>query len=185
MARLTPSVAAIVLADSPLACIRCARAAFDSSNDLGRPMDCPRARAKGFQRKSDAPKWLDSEVTAKLATGTYIEPSAGRVTVSAVYQTWSAAQSHISAKTAASRRSVWNSRVEPQWGDVLVGEVRSLAIRAWVAAMVAEGAGVPIIENAFGVLRQVLGAAVEDNRLARNPCDGVKLPSASTPTAAN
>jgi integrase len=42
--------------------------------------------------------------------------------------------------------------------------------------MVAEGTGTPIIENAFGVLRQVLGAAVEDNRLARNPCDGVKLP---------
>jgi integrase len=133
-------------------------------------------RAKGFQRKSDAQRWLDAEVTAKLATGTYIEPSAGRVTVSAVYQAWFAAQSHISAKTAASRRSVWNSRVEPQWGDVLVAEVRSSAIRGWVATMVAEGAGAPIIENAFGVLRQVLGAAVEDNRVARNPCDGVKLP---------
>jgi integrase len=32
------------------------------------------------------------------------------------------------------------------------------------------------LTDAFGVLRQVLGAAVEDNRLARNPCDGVKLP---------
>lgn len=42
--------------------------------------------------------------------------------------------------------------------------------------MVADGAGTPIIETAFGVMRQVLGAAVEDNRLARNPCDGVKLP---------
>jgi integrase len=133
-------------------------------------------RAKGFRRKSDAQRWLDAEVTAKLATGTYIEPSAGRVRVSAVYQAWFAAQSHISAKTAASRRSVWNSRVEPQWGDVLVAEVRSSAIRGWMATMVAEGAGTPIIENAFGVLRQVLGAAVEDNRVARNPCDGVKLP---------
>jgi integrase len=133
-------------------------------------------RAKGFQRKTDAQRWLDAEVTAKLATGTYIEPSAGRVTVSAVYLAWFAAQSHISAKTAASRRSVWNSRVEPQWGDVLVAEVRSSAIRGWVATMVAEGAGTPIIENAFGVLRQILGAAVEDNRVARNPGDGVKLP---------
>ena len=32
------------------------------------------------------------------------------------------------------------------------------------------------IENAFGLLRQVLGAALEDNRIARNPCDGVRLP---------
>src|SRR6516165_8412540 len=61
-------------------------------------------RARGFQRKSDAQKFLDSEVTVKLTTGTYIDPSAGRVTVSVVYQAWFAAQSHISAKTAASRR---------------------------------------------------------------------------------
>ena len=32
------------------------------------------------------------------------------------------------------------------------------------------------IENAFGVLRQVLGAAVEDRRIPRNPCEGVRLP---------
>ncbi|HYB39419.1 MAG TPA: hypothetical protein VEF72_29295 [Mycobacterium sp.] len=40
----------------------------------------------------------------------------------------------------------------------------------------ADELGVATIENAFGVLRQVLAAAVEDNRIARNACDGVKLP---------
>jgi hypothetical protein len=44
VARLTPSALAIVLAGSPLACIRMAKAAFFSSSALGRPMDCPRAR---------------------------------------------------------------------------------------------------------------------------------------------
>jgi len=44
VARLTPRVVAIVVADSPLACIRCTRAAFEASNALGRPIDCPRAR---------------------------------------------------------------------------------------------------------------------------------------------
>lgn len=138
--------------------------------------DNGRERAKGFQRKSDAQKWLDTEVTAKFATGTYVEPAAGKVTVATVYHSWSAAQAHISARTVASRRSSWNYRVEPQWGSTLVAEVRPAAVRAWIASMVAEGAGTPTIENAFGVLRQVLGAAVEDSRIARNPCDGVKLP---------
>jgi integrase len=138
--------------------------------------DESRERAKGFARKGDAQKWLDSEVTTKFATGTYIEPSAGRVSVADVYQSWFPAQSHISLKTAASRRSAWNSRVEQQWGDTLVADIRPAAVRAWVASMVVEGAGTPIIENAFGVLRQVLGAAVEDSRISRNPCDGVRLP---------
>jgi integrase len=59
---------------------------------------------------------------------------------------------------------------------VPVVEVKTAAIRAWVANMVSEGVGVPGIENAFGLLRQVLGAAVEDRRIPRNPCDGVRLP---------
>ena len=40
---------------------------------------------------------------AKLATGTYVTPQAGRVTVGAVYASWSASQGHISRKTAATR----------------------------------------------------------------------------------
>ncbi len=73
--------------------------------------DDSREHAKGFVRKTDAQTWLDSEVTAKFATGTYVAPSAGQVTVADVYQSWFPAQAHISAKTAASRRSAWSSRV--------------------------------------------------------------------------
>ena len=55
-------------------------------------------------------------------------------------------------------------------------DVKTAGVRAWVAKMVADEVGAPTIENAFGLLRQVLGAAVEDCRIPRNPCDGVKLP---------
>ena len=54
--------------------------------------------------------------------------------------------------------------------------MKTAGVRAWVAKMVADEVGAPTIENAFGLLRQVLGAAVEDSRIPRNPCDGVKLP---------
>lgn len=132
--------------------------------------------SKMFERKSAAQAWLDNEVTTKLCSGTYVTPEAGKVTVGAVYASWLAGQGHISAKTAATRRSAWGSRVEPRWADVAVVDVKTSAIKAWVAAMVTEGVGVPGIENVFGLLRQVLGAAVEDRRIPRNPCDGVKLP---------
>lgn len=132
--------------------------------------------SKTFNRKSDAQKYLDTEITAPLATGTYVPAKAGSVTVVEVYESWSAAQSHIAAKTAATRKSAWHSRVELQWGAVAVAEIRTAAVRAWVAALKADGLGVPGIENAFGLLRQLLSAAVEDGRIPRNPCDGVKLP---------
>ena len=134
-----------------------------------------RERTKAFRRKIDAAQWLDG-ITAQFATGTYVKPEAGQVTVAAVYASWSASQGHISPKTAATRRSAWTSRVEPPWGGVAVIDVKTAAVRAWVSSMVADEVGAPTIENAFGLLRQVLGAAVEDSRLPRNPCDGVKLP---------
>jgi integrase len=37
--------------------------------------------------------------------------------------------------------------------------------------------GTPTVHKAFGVLRQVLGAAVDDHRIPRNPCTDVKLPN--------
>lgn len=137
--------------------------------------DAGREHAQGFVRKVDAQRWLD-EVTSTFVTGSYVDPGAGQVTVGQVYASWSAAQSHISPKTAATRRSVWDSRVSPQWADAPAGSVQTSAVRAWVARLAAEEVGVPTIENAFGLLRQVLGAAVEDRRIPRNPCDGVKLP---------
>lgn len=69
--------------------------------------DDQREHTKAFARKVDAQKWLDG-VTAQFTTGTYVAPEAGRATVAAVYASWSAAQSHISAKTALTRASSWN-----------------------------------------------------------------------------
>ena len=133
-------------------------------------------QSKSFDTKGAAKQWLDAEITAKVVTGTYVPPRAGVLTVAEVYTSWSASQGHISAKTALTRKSAWGSRVEPQWGSIAVADVKTAAVRGWVAKLKSEGVGVPGIENAFGLLRQVLGAAVEDSRIPRNPCDGVKLP---------
>jgi integrase len=138
--------------------------------------DNGRECTKAFARKADAQKWLDTEITPSLATGTYVAPRAGRVTVAEMHASWSASQAHIARTTAATRRYTWDSRVAPQWGDVPVVDVKTAAVRAWVSKMVVEEVGAPTIENAFGLLRQVLGAAVEDCRIPRNPCEGVRLP---------
>lgn len=132
-------------------------------------------RQKKFRLKRDAEAFV-TELNAAMVTGTYITPGAGRVSIADVYEAWSKVQAHIAAKTEATRRSAWNYRVKPQWGDTLVSDVTTSAVQAWVATMVADKAGVTTIENAFGLLRQVLGAAVTDARIPRNPCEGVKLP---------
>jgi integrase len=139
-----------------------------------------REYSKAFARKVDAQAWLDG-ITTRFVTGSYTPPEAGRATVSVIYAAWSAAQGHIAAKTALTRRSAWSKYVAPQWGETAVVEVKTSAVRTWVAQLIAAEVGVATIENAFGLLRQILGAAVEDNRIPRNPCQGVRLPKREHP----
>jgi len=133
-------------------------------------------RSKAFDRKGDAQVWLDSEVTAKLATGTYVAPRAGLITVEEIYASWSATQGHLSASTIKSRCGAWRNHVVGRWGQTSVVDVKTSAVKAWVTQMITDEVGVPTIIHAFGVLRQVLDAAAVDHRVPRNPCDGVELP---------
>ncbi|NOP97915.1 tyrosine-type recombinase/integrase [Mycolicibacterium fortuitum] len=129
---------------------------------------------KLFARKADATKWLD-EVTSSIVTGTYVAPNAGTVPVGEIHQQWLKTQAHVKDSTKAARASAWAVHVRDRWQDVPVAEVQSSAVRAWVNEL-AEGSAAPTIENALGVLRMVLALAVEDKRIPRNPCDGVKAP---------
>jgi integrase len=98
------------------------------------------------------------------------------VTVASVYVMWAASQGHIAPRTAGMRRGAWSNRVEPAFGDMAVIDVKISVVKAWIATMADQEIGAASIEQAFGVLRGVMAAALEDNRIARNPCDGVKLP---------
>jgi integrase len=131
--------------------------------------------AKGFDRKADAQLWLDNQ-TLTIVTGTYVAPGAGTVTVGQMHDQWLTMQGHIKETTRATRASAWNTHVRDEWQGKSVADVRTSEVKAWIGTLAAEGAAAPTIENALGVLRMVLAVAVEDRRIPRNPCDGVKTP---------
>lgn len=129
---------------------------------------------RGFTRKVDAQTWLDG-ITSTIVTGDYVAPGAGTVTVAELHKQWDRTQGHVKATTKAARESAWSTHVKGRWGKVQLVEIQTSAVRAWVADM-AESRSPATIEKALGVLRMVCDLAVEDRRLARNPCDGVKAP---------
>ena len=132
--------------------------------------------AKGFARKADAQNWLNG-VTSTIVTGTYVAPGAGNVTVGQVHKQWIGTFGHLKATTKAARESAWVTHVRDKWEATPVCEVQTSAVRAWVNDLAAQGSSAPTIENALGVLRMIHGLAVEDRRIAGNPCDGVKAPA--------
>ncbi len=131
--------------------------------------------AKGFDRKVDAQSWLDAQTSA-IVTGTYVAPRAGTVTVGQMHQQWLTMQGHVKETTKATRASAWATHVRETWEDTPVAEVQNSGVRAWVGDLGAAGLAAATIENALGVLRMVMAVAVEDRRIPRNPCDGVKAP---------
>lgn len=131
--------------------------------------------ARGFERKVDAQRYLN-EITTTIVTGTYVAPGAGTVTVEQMHAQWTAAAGHLKETTRATRGYTWAAHVQARWGTRQVNEVQTSAVRAWVQEMRDDGAKPATIENALGLLRMVLDLAVEDRRIPRNPCTGVKAP---------
>jgi integrase len=134
-----------------------------------------REHAKSFDRRVDAQAWLN-EITASQVLGTYVAPRAGLVLVGELHAKWVGTQGHLKATTVATRSVTWTSHVEPRWSAVAVADVHTTDVRSWVQTMVTEGAGPATVENALSVLRMILELALEDKRLSRNPCIGVKAP---------
>ncbi|MBE5506430.1 hypothetical protein E3G54_003748 [Mycobacteroides abscessus] len=132
-------------------------------------------RYKVFEVKREAEAWLRDRLS-EVTMGTHIDPRLGKITVTDVYKSWESAQGHIAKKTAATRKTAWTVHVHPRWAKIPISEVKTTAVRAWVAKLVKDEVGVPTIENSFHVLRMVMASAVEDGRIPRNPCEGVKLP---------
>jgi integrase len=129
-------------------------------------------KTKRFKYKRDAEEWLKNVTRSGVDIA---PPVTGEWTVGQQFSQW-IRKADIAETTKATRQHTWNAHVVDRWGELQVTKVDPPSVKAWVADMKDAGTGVPTIENALGVLRMVMADAVSDNRLLRNPCDGVKAP---------
>lgn len=134
-----------------------------------------REHSMTFTRKLDAQRWLD-EMTADLLTGRYVDPRAGTVTLRAFAERWLDAQTF----DATSRQAVTprlTVHILPHLGDVELRHLRPSAIQAWLRGR-QEAIAPSYVAQVLTTLSAILSAAVEDGRIATNPCDAssVKAP---------
>src|SRR3954451_24088358 len=133
-----------------------------------------RERTETFRLKRDAERRL-TEIEASKLTGSYVDPRAGKVTVSVWAERWLDVQVQLNATTHARYRSILDVHVIPRWGQVEVAKVRHSDVQKWVADLSSERSPATV-RKIHRVLSQVLGSAVKDGRLVRNVAEGIALP---------
>ena len=128
-----------------------------------------------FKTKAEATRWL-ATVEADRSRGAWVDPRAGKVQLGEYAWAWLQGKARIAPRT----REIYELQLRlhvlpeiapgvPALGMVELGRITPELVRVWYAALSRQRGG-SVAAKAYARLRQILGQAVTDDRIARNPC---------------
>lgn len=138
-----------------------------------------RSRSKSFVKKADADRFANAVETDK-ARGAFIDPNAGRVTLEEYGGEWLKAQT-FGASTREAVELRLRLHVYPTLGGTPLHALRPSQVSAWLRGL-QEDLAERYVRVIFANLSAVLSAAVDDERISKNPCkaSSVRLPRAES-----
>ena len=122
-------------------------------------------RKRTFSKKGDAARFL-ATAEADVLRGQYIAPDAGRVTFKAYATSWLAAQV-FDEGTRAQLEGRLRVHVYPTLGNKTLAQIKPSTIQAWARSL--DGLAPSYVRDMMANVGAVLAAAVDDERIARNP----------------
>ncbi|WBB73414.1 site-specific integrase [Micromonospora sp. WMMD1128] len=131
-------------------------------------------RKKSFpdRAKREADAFLVSTETDKLR-GSYVDPVAGRMTFAEYAERWLRTRS-VDESTRETTEFRVRKHLLPFFGSRQLAAIKPGHIREWNAAMVGKLA--PATRAVvFAHLQTILAAAVDDERIAKNPCSATSV----------
>ncbi|AID58872.1 integrase [Mycobacterium phage Gaia] len=142
-------------------------------------------RTKKFPTKRIAEKWAQDNAT-KIGEGTWIAPEASKETFATVAEEWFATKAHREEMTRYGYRNLLDSIVLPKWGGVSLKAIQHVDLQRWIndLSLTGEyrtkgegGFSASRTIQAYQVMNGVLKYAVRTDRLAKNPAEGIVLPT--------
>jgi integrase len=132
--------------------------------------------SRTFERRQDAVRWL-TEQRREIDRGSWLDPAQAQVPCGELFESWLATRD-VEGSTRRNDRAIWHAYCAEPFGRMPVGSVTAPKVREWVAGLrTRKGLAAPRTKrDALRVLRGVLGFAMEDGRIARNPAVGIKVP---------
>jgi integrase len=135
-----------------------------------------REHQRTFPRRVDADAWL-GEQRAAANRGAWVDERLGRIRLEEWVALWEPTTADLRESTRALNAGVVRKYLLPRFGSYPLTSITPAAVRAMVAEEVAaETLSNSAVRRHAIVLSVILGAAVAEGRIARNPCAGVKLP---------
>jgi integrase len=128
-----------------------------------------RVASSTFRTKSEAQRWL-SLVEAELTRGQWIDPERQRATVEEFGKRWIAERQGLRPRTVDLYRWLFGKHVRPILGAVRLSDLDAAMVRSWRHELLAAGVSPTMAAKAYRLLRAILGTAVDDGILPRNPC---------------
>jgi len=129
--------------------------------------DGGKEHARGFARKPDARTWLDKQ-TAALVSGTHVAPRDAQMTVSQWCAMWLEGYK-VDRDSTVRQAKTHIQKIEAEFGGQRLSEVRPSQVKAWVARL-SKAHEASYVHALHSRLSQILGDAVTDGLLGRNPC---------------
>ncbi|MFG2637541.1 tyrosine-type recombinase/integrase [Streptomyces sp. NPDC048362] len=121
-----------------------------------------------FATKRDADDWLADKQT-EIRRGDWHDPDAGKVPFGEYAAAW-IRERELTTTTRQLYRSLLRHHLEPAFGAVGVAEISPPLVRRWRADKLAAGTGPTTVAKAYALMRAILGTAVADLLIRRNPC---------------
>ncbi|RIQ11894.1 site-specific integrase [Jiangella rhizosphaerae] len=123
---------------------------------------------KTMARKTDVENWLQDEL-ARLTTNTWLEPDKRKITVGEWCDQWLEGYGTRRESTVRQAR-VHVAKIREQFGGVLLAQVRPSHVKSWCAKLAKEDHEPSYVYALHSRLSQILGDAVHDGVLTKNPC---------------
>ncbi|PKW13490.1 tyrosine-type recombinase/integrase [Saccharopolyspora spinosa] len=138
-----------------------------------------RQRKKSFRRKVDAEQYATT-IEHGLLSGTYIAPDAGKIMVEEWATKWLDAQAHVKPTTLNRSAGIVRTHILPTWGKFRLSDITHAAVQSWVGEL-SRALSPASVAKVHRVLSLILAWGVRNDRLAKNPAEGVNLPRVVAP----
>ncbi|MGW3588203.1 site-specific integrase [Streptomyces fungicidicus] len=137
-----------------------------------------RERRKSFTKKGDADRFA-AKITTDLERGHYIDPDAPKKPLREICEGWLRSAEHRpqTAQGAERQLRIW---VYPYLGDRAVGSLKRGDVETWLKT-IRKSLAESTCAIVYGRLKAVLTWAVHNDVIPKNPCNGIKAPSARRP----